>query len=66
MIFISKMEKVPVKEVPSLQLLLLRIPHPRVMLQQLSQLERLSIVIHVKQKRRILPLRKSRVHISSL
>jgi hypothetical protein len=66
MIFISKREKVPVKGALSLQLLLPKIPHPGEMLQQLTQLERLSTLVQVEGERRSLPQGKLRVHISSM
>jgi hypothetical protein len=66
MIFISKGEKVPLKEVINLQLLLPRILHPEAMLQRPTQLKRLSTIVKVEGERRILPLGKLRVHTSSL
>jgi hypothetical protein len=52
--FIRKNERVLVKRVPSLQLLLLKLPHPREMLQWITQLGRL-IVFQVMDERRIPP-----------
>jgi hypothetical protein len=64
MIFISKGEKVPVKEVLNIQLLLPRILHPGAMLKRPTELKRLSTVVLLEGERRILPLRKLRVHTS--
>jgi hypothetical protein len=66
MSFIRKKERVPVKGVPSLQLLLPKLPHPRAMLQQLTQLEIFPTIVQAAEERRILPLGKSRIHISYL
>jgi hypothetical protein len=63
--FYKQKGKVPVKGVPNIQLLLPKIPHPRAMLQQLTHLERLSTIVQVEEERRILPLGKLRVYISS-
>jgi hypothetical protein len=66
MIFKSKGEKVPVKEVLNLQLLLPRTLHPGDILQQPTQLKRFSTVFPVEGERRISPLEKLRVHTNSL
>jgi hypothetical protein len=53
--FTRKKERVPVKRAPSLQLLLLKLPHREEMLQQLTQLGKLPTVVQAMEERRIPP-----------